>query len=163
MTPTSSTFYNYFQASLEHLAVKTSNHRLPPLPMHIPGLWEHDHSFLITVAGKITIIALIGSLWAFGEVGSSHRNTRNCGCRMWVGEKGGGGGVCPGMETWDIVTWEKNTCRIYYCKGVYLQSDRSLAIVDIDASKGFIALWVHLSVAIFAIFDVKRQIKLFSY
>ena len=46
------------------------------------------------------------------------------------------------------------------CKGVYTQSDGSLAIVDIDASKGFVDLWVHLSFAIFAIFDLKRQLKL---
>ena len=45
-------------------------------------------------------------------------------------------------------------------KGVYPQSDRSLAIVNIDASKGFVDLWVHLSFAIFAIFDRKRQLKL---
>ena len=38
-------------------------------------------------------------------------------------------------------------------KGVYPQSDRSLATVDIDASKGFVDLWVHLSFAIFAIYD----------
>ena len=35
-----------------------------------------------------------------------------------------------------------------------------LAIVDIDASKGFVDLWVHLSYAIFAIFDQKRKLKL---
>ena len=45
-------------------------------------------------------------------------------------------------------------------KGVYPQSDGSLAIVDIDASKGFVDLWVHLSFAIFAIFDQERQLKL---
>ena len=45
-------------------------------------------------------------------------------------------------------------------KGVYPQSDVSLAIVDINASKGFVDLWVHLSFAIFAIFDVKRELKL---
>ena len=45
-------------------------------------------------------------------------------------------------------------------KGVYPQSDVSLAIVDIDASKGVVDLWVHLSFAIFAIFDLKRQLKL---
>ena len=45
-------------------------------------------------------------------------------------------------------------------EGVYPQSDRSLAIVDIDASKGFVDLWVQLSFAIFAIFYVKRQLKL---
>ena len=33
-------------------------------------------------------------------------------------------------------------------------------VVDIDASKGFVDLWVHLSFAIFAIFDLKRQLKL---
>ena len=46
------------------------------------------------------------------------------------------------------------------CKGVYPQSDGSLAIVDIDASIGFVDLWEHLSFAIFAIFDLKRQLKL---
>ena len=46
------------------------------------------------------------------------------------------------------------------CKGVYPQSNGSLAIVYIDASKGFVDLWVHLIFAIFAIFDVKRQLKL---
>ena len=44
-------------------------------------------------------------------------------------------------------------------KGVYPQSDGSLAIVNIDASKGFVDLWVHLSFAIFANFDVKKQLK----
>ena len=47
-----------------------------------------------------------------------------------------------------------------YSKGLYPQSDESIAIVDIDASKGFVYLWVHLSFAIFAIFDLKRQLKL---
>ena len=37
-------------------------------------------------------------------------------------------------------------------------TDVSLAMIDIDASKGFIDLWVHLSFAIFAIFDLKRQL-----
>ena len=41
---------------------------------------------------------------------------------------------------------------------MYPQSNRSLAIVDIDAS--FVNLWVHLSFAIFAIFDLKGPIKL---
>ena len=40
-------------------------------------------------------------------------------------------------------------------KGVYTQSDGSLGIVDIDASKGFVDLWEHLALAIFANFDVK--------
>ena len=44
--------------------------------------------------------------------------------------------------------------------GVYPQNDGSLAIVDMDASKGFVDLWVHLSFAIFAIFDLKIQLKL---
>ena len=43
---------------------------------------------------------------------------------------------------------------------MYPQSDRSLATVDIDASKGFVDLWVHLSFAIIAIFDGKRELKL---
>ena len=46
------------------------------------------------------------------------------------------------------------------CKGVYPQSDGRLATVDIDASKGFVDLWVHLFFAIFALFDVKRELKL---
>ena len=33
-------------------------------------------------------------------------------------------------------------------------------MIDIDESKGFVDLWVHLSFAIFAIFDVKRELKL---
>ena len=33
-------------------------------------------------------------------------------------------------------------------KGVYPQNNGSLAIVDIDALKGFITLWVHFFVAI---------------
>ena len=45
-------------------------------------------------------------------------------------------------------------------EGVYPQTDISLAIVDIDASTGFVDLWVHLSFAIFAIFDLKRHLKL---
>ena len=43
---------------------------------------------------------------------------------------------------------------------MYPQSDRRLAIVDIDASKRFVDLWVHLFFAIFALFDVKRELKL---
>ena len=35
-------------------------------------------------------------------------------------------------------------------------------IVDIDASKGFADLWVHLTFAIFANFDFKKQLKWFS-
>ena len=43
---------------------------------------------------------------------------------------------------------------------MYPQSNVSLAIVDIDASKGFVDLWIHLSFVSFAIFDLKRQLKL---
>ena len=43
---------------------------------------------------------------------------------------------------------------------MYPQRDVSLAMKDIDASKGFFDLWEHLSYAIFAIFDLKRQLKL---
>ena len=48
----------------------------------------------------------------------------------------------------------------HFTEGVYPQSDGSLAIVDIDASNGLIDLWVHLCFAIFAIFDLKGQLKL---
>ena len=41
-------------------------------------------------------------------------------------------------------------------KGVYPQYNGSLAIADIDASKGFVNLWVHLALAIFANFDIKN-------
>ena len=47
-------------------------------------------------------------------------------------------------------------------QGMYPQSDGGLAIVDIDASKGFIDLWVHLIFAIFANFDLKKQLKWLS-
>ena len=43
---------------------------------------------------------------------------------------------------------------------MYPQSDGNLAIVNIDASKGFVDLWEHLALAIFSIFDLKRQLKL---
>ena len=33
-------------------------------------------------------------------------------------------------------------------------------IVHVDASKGFVDLWVHLPFAIFVIFDQERQLKL---
>ena len=45
-------------------------------------------------------------------------------------------------------------------KGVCPQSDVSFAIVHIDASNGFVDPRVHLSFAIFAIFDQERQLKL---
>ena len=44
-------------------------------------------------------------------------------------------------------------------KGVYPQSDGGLAVVDIDASKWFVDMWVHLTFAIFAISDEKRELK----
>ena len=47
-----------------------------------------------------------------------------------------------------------------YSKGMYPQSNESLATVDIDASKGFVDPWVHSSFVIFAIFNLKRQLKL---
>ena len=33
-------------------------------------------------------------------------------------------------------------------------------MIDTDASKGFVDLWVHLSFVIFAIYDVKKTLKL---
>ena len=47
-------------------------------------------------------------------------------------------------------------------QGVYPQSDGSLAVVDIDASKVFVDLWEHLALAILANFDVTRQLKRLS-
>ena len=47
-------------------------------------------------------------------------------------------------------------------KGVYPQSDGGLAIVHIDASKGFDDLWVDLTFAIFANFKLKKQLKWLS-
>ena len=47
-------------------------------------------------------------------------------------------------------------------QGVYPQSEESFAIVYINASKGFVDLWVHLSFAVFAIFDLKRQLTFFE-
>ena len=72
--------------------------------------------------------------------------------------------ICPNATK--IASWntgfrnphEKDTPLI--AEGVYPQSDRSLAIVDINVSKGFVDLWVHLTFVIFAIFNVKRQLKL---
>ena len=43
---------------------------------------------------------------------------------------------------------------IVLLKGVYPQSEGGLAIVDIDASKGFVNLWVHLSFAILLLFSI---------
>ena len=47
-------------------------------------------------------------------------------------------------------------------KGVYPLNDGSLAIIDIDASKGFVDLCEHLALAIFANFDVKNGLKWLS-
>ena len=44
-------------------------------------------------------------------------------------------------------------------KRVYPHSDGSFVIVDIDASKGFVNLWEHLALAIFANFYLKKQLK----
>ena len=43
---------------------------------------------------------------------------------------------------------------------MYPQSNGRLTTVDIDASKWFVDLWVHLFYAIFALFDGKRELKL---
>ena len=45
------------------------------------------------------------------------------------------------------------------CEGMYPQSDGDLEIVHIDASKGFVDLWVHLTFAIFPNSDLKTQLK----
>ena len=45
-----------------------------------------------------------------------------------------------------ISMWRSNNLEL--SEGVYPQRDGSLAIVNIDASKGFIDLWVHFFVAI---------------
>ena len=55
-----------------------------------------------------------------------------------------------------VVTTSPN----HKAKGVYPQSNVSLAMIDIAASKRFVDLWVHLSFAFFAIFDLKGQLKL---
>ena len=54
----------------------------------------------------------------------------------------------------------KQYSKPYHTEGVYPQSDGSLVVVDIDASKGFVDQGVHLSFATFAIFDLKIQLKL---
>ena len=43
---------------------------------------------------------------------------------------------------------------------MYPQTDDGLRLVDIDARKVFVDLWVHVYFAIIAIFDLKRQLKL---
>ena len=45
-----------------------------------------------------------------------------------------------------------------HTKGVYPQSDRGLAIGH--ASKGFVDMWVHLTFAIFANFDLKKTTEM---
>ena len=62
--------------------------------------------------------------------------------------------------TLNLVSYITCDAWLNYSKGVYPQNDGSLAIVDFDASKGFVDLWVHLTFAIFAIFDVKRTTKI---
>ena len=69
-------------------------------------------------------------------------------------------------STFDILRFTLPTNLIYITiapiimpEGVYPESDGSLAVVDIDASKGFVDLSEHLALAIFANFDVKKQLK----
>ena len=45
---------------------------------------------------------------------------------------------------------------------MYPQSDVGLAIVDIDALKVFVNLWVRLALAILVNFDGKKQLKRLS-
>ena len=52
----------------------------------------------------------------------------------------------PTVMNCDLFTIK--TLNKQFNKGMYPQSDGSLAIVNIDASKGFVDLWVHLSFAI---------------
>ena len=47
-------------------------------------------------------------------------------------------------------------------EGVYQQSDGDLAIVHIDALKGFVDLWVHLTFGIFVNFNKKNKLKWLS-
>ena len=61
-----------------------------------------------------------------------------------------------------VVVFRPKIAKITKDKGVYPQSDGSLAVVDIDASKGFVDLWEHLALAILANFDVKKQLKRLS-
>ena len=48
-------------------------------------------------------------------------------------------------------------------KGVYPQNEGSLAIVGIDASKGFVDLWVHFFVAIVDIHRNGYRQKVLSF
>ena len=45
-------------------------------------------------------------------------------------------------------------------KGVYPQSDVSLAMIDIDASKGFVDLWVTVILCDFCYFRSKKTTKI---
>ena len=47
-----------------------------------------------------------------------------------------------------------------YSQGVYPQTDDAFRWVDIDASKVFVDLWVHLSFAIFCYFQSKKTTKI---
>ena len=66
----------------------------------------------------------------------------------------------------EIVWWDTSFTLIslhvfsYVPEGVYPQSDGSFAIVDIDASKGFVNLWEQLALAIFGNFDVKKTTEM---
>ena len=68
----------------------------------------------------------------------------------------------PALHFGDFTTSQTGICITAAPIGVYPQSDGILAIVNIDASKGFVDLWVHLALAILANFDVKNQLKRLS-
>ena len=72
------------------------------------------------------------------------------------------------------VCWRNSFFAFLMPKGVYPQRDGSLAIVAIDASKGFIDLWIHFFVAIEDIhrnwfrlnsnmFNISFSMGMFSY
>ena len=74
------------------------------------------------------------------------------------------------MRCWYIagafIAVPSQVCSIASCgralKGCTLKSDGSLAVADIDASKGFVGRWEHLALAVLANFDVKKQLKRLS-
>ena len=62
-----------------------------------------------------------------------------------------------------LATTHYQQCRITNVrsgKGVYPQTDNGFRLVDIDASKVFVDLWVHLSFAIFAILRSKKTTEM---
>ena len=71
--------------------------------------------------------------------------------------------MCSTLD--DYMNWDDLTPRVILrglYKGVYPQRDGGLVVVGIDASKGFVDLWVHLTFAIFANFNLKKQLKWLS-